>query len=396
MNKKVAQVCEYIGEKRNDAVEFLQKMISQESVNPPGDTTGVAKVIAEKLKRCHIPYKEIVAKKIHKSIISTIGEGGKNLLFNAHTDTVPVGDLSKWTVDPFNEPLHGDIIYGRGSADDKGAVAAMIMALCALKGCGIELKGRMTVNPVADEETGGENGVKYLLENDYLKPDMVVIGETTENNVAIMHNGLIWFEMVSKGKTAHASTGEGINAISKMVRFLNRVEQYYSVELPKRTNPLTPPAAYNIGTIKGGVKANVVADSCEVIFDRRILPEETLQDNVAELQDIAAKFMEDEPDADISLEVINYSSSLVTSPDEVLVKKALEVVSEFGRETNPIGYRYSSDGRYFSNKGIPTIVLGPGITSVVHAPDESISISDIIESAKIYALLAMRVLGYRE
>ena len=292
MNSKEREVCEYLEERSSEIIELLQMMVSQKSVNPPGDTTAVADVIAEKLDSYQIPYKEIVVKDIHKSIISTIGEGGKNLLFNAHMDTVPIGDLNKWTVDPFNEPLHGDILYGRGSADDKGGVAAMVMAICALKSCGIELNGRMTINPVADEETGGENGVKYLLDNNYINPDMVVVGEITENNVAIAHKGLIWFKIVSKGKTAHASSPwDGVNAISKMIKFLNRLERYYEIELPKRTDPLTSSATYNIGAIEGGVKANVVADSCTVILDRRILPDETLQENVDELQDMVDQFI---------------------------------------------------------------------------------------------------------
>lgn len=397
MNSKEREVCEYLEERSSEIIELLQKMVLQKSVNPPGDTTAVASVIAEKLDSYQIPYKEIVVKDIHKSIISTIGEGEKNLLFNAHMDTVPIGDLNKWTVDPFNEPLHGDILYGRGSADDKGGVAAMVMAICALKSCGIKLNGRMTINPVADEETGGENGVKYLLDNNYINPDMVVVGEITENNVAIAHKGLIWFKIVAKGKTAHASSPwDGVNAISKMIKFVNRLERYYEIELPKRTDPLTSSATYNIGAIEGGVKANVVADSCTVILDRRILADETLQDNVDELQDMVDQFMRDEPNADISFEVINYSPSLKTSPDELLVKKSLEVVSEFGRNTNPVGYQQSCDGRYFSNRGIPTVVLGPGIASEAHTPDESINVNDVLECAKIYALLAMRILGYKD
>ncbi|WP_368233570.1 M20 family metallopeptidase [Anaerotruncus rubiinfantis] len=397
MNGKEKQVCDYLEEKRDDIIRLLQDLVSKESVNPPGDTRGAAQVILDKLGEYRIPCQEIVSNEVHKSLLATIGEGKQNLLFNAHIDTVPVGDLQKWTTAPFNEPLHGNIMYGRGCADDKGGVAAMVMAMCALRRCGIDLKGRMTVNPVADEETGGENGAKYLLENGYLKPDMVVVGEITTNEVAIVHKGLVWFKITSKGKTAHASTPwDGVNAISKMVGFLHKVEQYYKEELPRHIDPLTPPATYNIGTIEGGPKVNVVSDICTVMLDRRMLAEESLEFVENELQKLLDEYKAEDPEADITFECVNYSPSLRTSPDEELVKKSLAVVSEFGRNDQPVGYKQSSDGRYFSVRGIPTVLIGPGVASVGHTPDENIDVREVVECAKIYAVLAMRLLGYKE
>lgn len=397
MNSNEKQVCSYIDKKSGDLIAFLQQLVSKESINPPGNTTGPAKLIEEKLKTYGIDCEKVTVGDIHQSIIATLGEGGKNLLFNAHIDTVPVGNPAQWTVDPFNEPIHGRILYGRGCADDKGGVAAMVMAMCALKKCGIELKGRMTINPVADEETGGNDGVKFLLENGYLAPDLVVVGEITENNVAVVHKGLIWFEIISKGKTAHASTPwDGVNAINKMVKFLDRMKRYYEEELPKHIDPLTPPATYSIGTIEGGVKANVVPDRCTVVIDRRILAEETLEEAESELQRIIDLEKKEDPESDISFKVINYSPSLRTDPKEVLVEEALKVVSIWGGDAEPVGYQQSSDGRYFSKMGIPTVLIGPGVASVGHAPDESICLDDVISCAKIYAILTMRLLGYTE
>ena len=287
MNRTEWQVCQYLEEIQEGIILFLRELVAEESVNPPGDTRGPAQVIAQKLGEYGIPCQEISVHQLHKSLLASIGNGSKSLLFNAHLDTVPIGSPEEWTVDPFHEPPHAGVLYGRGCADDKGGAAAMVMAVCALQHCGIRLQGRLTVNPVADEENGGENGVKYLLEQGILRPepDMVVVGEITSNDVAIVHKGLIWFEITSRGKTAHASTPwDGINAIGKMIGFLHKLERYYQEELPRHTSTLTPPASYNIGTITGGPRVNVVPDICTVMLDRRILPEESLEMAESELR----------------------------------------------------------------------------------------------------------------
>lgn len=395
MDFRETQVCNFIDEIKDEIVELLKDMVAMRSDNPPGNTREVAEVIAKKLDSYKIPYEEIVVDEIYRSLVATIGKGGKNLLLNGHIDTVPVGDPDQWNVDPYNEPLHENVMYGRGCADDKGGVAAMVMAACALKKCGVELSGRLTVNPAADEEEGGIRGVKYLLENNYLSPDLVVVGECTENDVAIIHNGLIWIKITSCGKTAHASSPwNGTNAISKMIKFLSYLENHYEKVLSKHTHLLTPPPTYNIGTIQGGVRVNVVPDICTVLLDRRILPSETLEETMAEIQGIAEEFMRKEGDAELSFEMINYSPPVNTSPDELLVEEAIKIVSGFGRKDHPVGYQQNSDGRYFSMRGIPTVLIGPGLASVGHCPNESICVDEVVECTKIYAVLAMRVLGY--
>ena len=105
MNGKEKQVCDYLEEKRDDIIRLLQDLVSKESVNPPGDTRGAAQVILDKLGEYRIPCQEIVSNEVHKSLLATIGEGKQNLLFNAHIDTVPVGDLQKWSA-PAVVPQH--------------------------------------------------------------------------------------------------------------------------------------------------------------------------------------------------------------------------------------------------------------------------------------------------
>jgi len=134
----------------------------------------------------------------------------------------------------------------------------------------------MTLTLVSDEEMGGTKGTKYLLDRGYIAPEYVVIGEQTDNHVAIMERGMVWLNVKTIGKAAHASTPwDGINAIEKMTIFLSMIQDELSPLLMKATHSMTPPPSINVGTIKGGVKTNVVPDMCEVNIDRRLLPEET-------------------------------------------------------------------------------------------------------------------------
>lgn len=398
INDLEQRIINYINGMEHEIAAFLQNMVRADSCNPPGDTRETVDVIVRALSESGIGFDRHLVDGCHESIVATINPGRKpNLLFNSHIDTVPVGALQRWSNSPHSGEIEAGRLYGRGAADAKASVAAMVMAALAITGCGIKLKGSLTVNPVADEELGGDRGVKHLIDSGVLKPDLVVIGEITGNNVAIAHKGFIWFKVVSRGRTAHGSTPwDGINAISKMIRFLCLLEKRLEVSFAQKKHPLTPPPTLNIGLIEGGVKGNVVADHCTAVLDRRILPNETYEEAMAEIEAVIETVKREDPEADLSTELISYGAPLQTDPGEKLVRVATNLCSEFGLSSSPVEYRQSTDGRYFSAAGIPTILLGPGEPETAHAPNENIAISDVVEAVRLYALLAMRVLEVEE
>ncbi|MDD2359952.1 MAG: M20 family metallopeptidase [Syntrophaceticus schinkii] len=395
MNALEEKVCRCVDEMREEIIGFLQEIVGQASCNPPGDTRGVVRAICSKLESSQIPYETFLVDEVHESVVATINAGqSPNLLFNSHIDTVPVGEESRWTHGPFSGDIVDGRLYGRGSADAKGSVAPMIMAGKVLQLCGIQLNGSLSINPVADEEMGGAKGVKHLIDTGKLKPDMVVIGEITTNEIAIAEKGIIWLEFTSYGRTAHASTPwDGVNAISKMVKFLYLLEEELTERFAARRHPLTPPPSFNFGMIKGGVKANVVADQCKAVFDRRILPFETLEGTLDEVNEIIAKAQQEDPEIKIDVKVLDYGAPLETAPEEPFVQTALDVCKEFGIKNEPVGYQQASDGRFFSEMKIPTILLGPGDPSLAHSPNEFIPVEQVLQATKMYALLAMRSLG---
>jgi succinyl-diaminopimelate desuccinylase len=286
-------------------------------------------------------------------------------------------------------------MYGRGVADMKGGVGAMLMAAKALARETVPLTGSLVINFVGDEEIGGARGAGYLMENGHYSPDMVVVGEITNNNgIAIGEKGVVIFSLSTKGRTAHASTPwAGVSAIEKMVKILYRLQERLGEAFKTRDSGILPPASMNIGTIQGGVSFNVVADSCDVVIDRRTLPGETPESVMQEMQDIIDEVKREDPDVDATLQLMGSGNPFETSPDEKICRIAKKTLDELGMNSDFVGYEQVSDGRFFADKGIPTILIGPGIARRAHTPDEHLELDQYIDAIKIYALLAMNALG---
>ena len=388
------EVCEAIDGMRDEIVEFLANLVKAKSINPPGDTRQAARVIQEKLREFDLEAEIVAVDEDKPNILARINPGkSPELLFNSHIDTVPIGELDQWKYDPLGAEIVEGTMYGRGVADAKSSVVAMIMAAKAIMEMNVNLKGTLVINPVSDEEVGGFKGAKYILDEGYINPDFVVIGEQTDNQIAIVEKGIIWFTIKTIGKTAHASTPwDGVSAIQNMVKLLTLVEDRIGTKIKTQSHPLTPPPSMNIGTIKGGVKTNVVADSCEVTIDRRFLPQENPDSVTKEFTDIIKELEGTDPNFKAEFQVPLIGAPINTSPDEKIVNIAQQVCSSLNLRSELIGYKQASDGRFYSEKGIPTIILGPSDPKVGHTPNEHVKLDAVITATKIYALLAINAL----
>lgn len=374
--------------------DLLVNLVRADSVNPPGDTRKATQICTEVFNTFADEVREVDCDPIMPNLIATVNPGKHpQMLFNSHIDVVPTGNLTNWHHDPFAADIVDGVMYGRGCADAKGCMAPMIIAAKALKQSGVEFAGSLVVNPVSDEEVGGMKGAMWMVEQNMLTPDLVVIGEITDNRVAIAHKGVLFLRIITHGRTAHASTPwTGVNAISHMVILLSELEPELQARLATRRHPLTPPPSYNLGTIQGGLKTNVVADRCEVALDRRILPSENPDEAIAEIQQLIADVMRRHPEIHAEVEVVLSGSPLETAADHPLTQTALGVQVDLGLPGEPIGYEQASDGRFFSERGIPTILIGPGTAHFAHQPDEHIPLADVYAAARIYALTAYRAL----
>jgi succinyl-diaminopimelate desuccinylase len=394
MNTAEKRLMRSIDNMERDIIKLLSDLVKAESVTPPGDTRNIAGILTNKFREFGIEPQIVSVDEDKPNLIAEINPGHRpQLVFNSHIDTVPPGDLRQWEFDPFGATIKDGMMFGRGVADAKASVAAMTMAAGAVAKSGIELTGTMLVNPVSDEEAGGSKGTKFLLDQQYLAPNYVVIGEQTNNQIAIVEKGVVWFTITTFGRTAHGSTPwHGVNAIEKMVNFLTILQEDVGSKLKAMTHPLTPPPSLNIGTIQGGIKINVVPDTCIVNIDRRILPEETPEQAQQQIVAVLNKLQRFDPDFKAEMEIQHAGSPVNTAPTEFIVKVAQEINSALDLNAELIGYKQASDGRFFTEQGIPTIILGPSDPKVGHAPNEHLNLRDVVTTTKIYALIAIRSL----
>ncbi|MCM3760442.1 M20 family metallopeptidase [Alkalihalobacillus oceani] len=408
MNKQEEQVLNQINE--DEVVAFLQKLIQCKSSYPPGDTREVADACYKKLKEegieTELLYPGDEVKSIwddgvdNSHIPSVLGklEGKERpvLLLNAHIDTVSVEDPDKWEFDPFSGAVKDGYIYGRGAGDDKSSVVAQIMATIAIARAGVQLNGTLMVNPVADEEASAFRGTHWLRDAGYLNPDYLLIGEQTDNKVAVAERAMLWLDVTIKGKAAHgAMPWEGDNAIVRASQFVNLVETQLVPLLKERTHPYLPHSTINISKINAGLNSNAVPEICTLLIDRRYVPGETKDTVIKEIEDLLKKLAIETGEFEWEVS-INWDAGAPVDTDinEPLVQTLLGSAKEItGNKTELTGYRQGSDGRLFSGKGIPIAHFGPSDPAVGHSTNERVSIKQLVEATKIYALTALRMLS---
>ena len=197
--------------------ELTGELIRIPSENPPGDTREIATAIADYLKTVGLATQRLESK---PNMLNVVGKleagGGPTLILNGHMDVVPVGERDRWSWDPFSGHLQDGYILGRGASDMKGGLAALLVALSKIASFS-DLKGSILFMAVPDEETGGEFGTRFLLEQG-LTGDACLIAEPSGQNPTIGQKGNLWVNAIAHGVSAHGSLSPlvGENAIRKI------------------------------------------------------------------------------------------------------------------------------------------------------------------------------------
>jgi acetylornithine deacetylase/succinyl-diaminopimelate desuccinylase-like protein len=271
-----------------EIIELLRAMVRAPSF--PGvvrQEEETVRALEAYLLRRGIPSELAEIREGRPNLVATI-EGrkpGPHILFCGHTDTVPpnAGSLVSF----FSAAIENGRMFGRGTVDMKGALAAMAGALVEIRESGGLDSGRITLAAVIDEEMESV-GAEALIGNG-LKADGAIIGEPTENRVAIGHKGLEWLEARFTGKAVHGSMREaGIDAISAAARFISLVEKELIPGFERRRDPVLGLPAINMGTIRGGQQPSMVADDCRIQLDRRWVTTETIEQVFDDIEKLRA------------------------------------------------------------------------------------------------------------
>lgn len=383
----------------DEILKLTQELIRRQShVNCDQKEREVAHFLEGYLEDfgCSVKLQEVAKDRPNVIAILPGNAGGRSLMFNGHLDTIPPAGME----DPFNPKVVGKKLFGRGSADMKGAIAAMAVAMKAIASHKIELKGDLIFTGTVGEEMGSP-GMDYLIKHNDHKPAFCVVGEPTSLNIGLAHKGIEWIKIETKGKPAHGSTPqEGISAITHMACVIRILEEELIPRLKEKKHPLLGSPTLNIGTIKGGDKPNIVPESCFIQVDRRWVPGESIDSILDEIQAGLDKVSNEVPDLAVSFTRMKELADVYHGPFEIsegheLVNIVREAVKKWSKdEPELVGLDYWTDGALAKRAGIPTVIFGPGAAAQAHTKDEFVKTNFLAKSGRAYCQIALDICYY--
>lgn len=390
MSNQMADILTYFDSE--ELVKIVQGLIQQKSENPIATEEDAARFVRNLLEREGIEAKFSWAAPGRPNVIARIrgnNPSGPTLLYNGHLDVVPAG--IGWSVDPFAGIIHDGKLYGRGAADMKSGVAAMIYAAIVLKRLGNPFNGELILFFNVDEERVNV-GMKHFLKED-ISADYAIISEPTNLNICIAHKGVGRYRLITKGVPGHAAAVlEPDNAICKMATLILSLEQA-GKEVKNRVHSILGPGSLTVTQIKGGTAANIIPGYCEVEIDRRVIPGDTHESVLKELTDVIAKTAKEHG---FDYELIDYlfiPASFIPQ-ENALVQGLLHVCNRLEeKESKVTFFEATCEAPFLSvNKGIPTVIFGPGSLKQAHAADEYVEVQQIISASRIFIELVLQLL----
>jgi succinyl-diaminopimelate desuccinylase len=407
--------------RRDEMVALTQELVRFPTVNPPGEGyRECAEFIGTRLSRRGFAVEYVRAAGTpgdsdrHPRInvmARRAGHGpGPCVHFNSHIDVVQAG--GGWSVEPFAGVEKDGRIYGRGTCDMKGGLAASIIAVEALIDSEEKLPGALEISGTVDEESGGYGGVHYLAERGWFsapRVNHVIIPEPLNvDRVCIGHRGVWWAEIETRGRQAHGSMPFlGDCAVRHMHAVIERFERDLYPRLAARHTdmPVVPSGArastLNINSIHGGqpespgFPAPCVADSCRMVIDRRLLIEEDMAAAKGEVRELLERLAIDRKGFEYGLrDIFEVKPTMSDRNGPVARSTAAAIRRVLGRDAQFVCSPGTYDQKHIDRVGKlrDCIAYGPGILDMAHQPDEYVVIDDMVDSAKVMALAARTLL----
>jgi len=367
-------------------IDFTQRLIRLPS--PSCEEGPLTQIVLDEMK--HLGFERAWVDENGSAVGLIEGaRSGPTLLFDAHTDTVGIAPGSVWTREPFGGEIAGSCLYGRGAADMKGALAAMLHAAGSVDKN--KLAGMVVVSASVMEEVYEGGALKTVM--DEVKPDFVVIGEASQLNLVRGGRGRAEIHLETIGVPSHSSSPHlGVNAIHLMMKVIEAVDQ---IELGE--HPLLGPAILALTDIisEPYPAYSVIPASCKATYDRRLLPGETVEEvlgaitSLPELKDInfEAKIAEGEHRAYTGkvLTCNKFFPAWELEENHSYVQKALSGLRASGLDPDMRAYRFCTNAAYsIGVAGVPTIGFGPGAEGDAHVVDEKISLEHLERAALGY------------
>jgi succinyl-diaminopimelate desuccinylase len=382
--------------------------------NPPGDTRAIADHYAGVLDNAGLHAERVEPRPTTVSLVATLpGRAAQpRFTFNGHLDHFPADDHALWSFPPYGGEIREGKILGRGVSDMRGGLTASLFAFLLLHEHRVPLRGPLHLMMVADEETGGAWGTGWLLkERPELAGEACLIGEPeSPDGLRIGEKGKAQFRLIAEDASRHGGLGTGDDVVveigaalqearrivempdrppADLLPVLETMTRYWRTEHDRGRQWLYRRPSMAAGLIRGGIKVNVVPRSCEVEVDCRLPFGVTPDDIRREVEGRLAR---------AGLQRVRFESmppvfeASYTAPDDPLVRLArANAAAATGRQPDLTITFAATDARYFRPRGVPTVIFGPRPNNMA-APDEFITVDDLVAVAKVHLATALDVL----
>jgi len=374
----------FIESQKKNLTRFLQKLVQTSSQNGIDSLVPIVKVVSQELRK--FGFKLILSgnKKTLSVLCFYSSAEGRRLWLDAPLDTVSMGDNKKWKYPPLSGKIVKGKLYGRGSGDCKAAIAIFVYAIAAISQSKEKIKGQLILTFDSGEQSGDFTGMKNILKKG-IRADACIIGYPGTEEIAIGSRGFLRLNITTLGKSAHtgARYDVGINAIIKMVRFINGLEKLKMKY--KKTPFFRFGPRLTVSQIEGGRAINIVPDGCNIKVDIRLIPSQTKATVMKDIETLLRELKKEDPQFRVELKPYLYEPPFQTSVNskivKILKKNAQEILN---KKIKLIASGASNVGNIIGNRGIDTISgFGPDGDNF-HSENEFIFINSIIPVAKVY------------
>ncbi len=388
----------------DNLLRLLRDLVRFPTVNPPGDEEPAARFVERELRGfgCEtvvVPYQPDgpggpLERATRAHVVGRLRGAGERpgLMLSGHLDVVPPGAVP-WTHDPFSATVIDGRLYGRGACDMKAGVAAMIAAAAEVARSGERLEGDLVICCSSDEENGCRGADALAREPLFDGLGAVLIPEPSDLGLFVAEKGAFWLEVTITGKTAHAATPQhGANAIAAMAEFLTRVPA--AALGGTRADPLLGNPTLSVGTIQGGVRINVVPDTCTAALDFRTVTGQEHAEIRRRVESVLDEVLVGRPGTGCRIETrIDRAPVSCSAASAVVTATAAAVRAETGREVAPGGVPYFTEACvWVPVLGLPMVICGPGDPAFAHQPDEHVELAQVVQAARVFARVIRELL----
>ncbi len=391
-----ANIEQWIEQYREEFISFLADLVRIPSES--GRETGVAKRIQQEMEL--LGYDEVAIDHMG-NVVGRIGSGRPAMLWDAHMDIVPAGDPADWGFDPYAGKIENGVLYGRGACDDKGPLAAMIIAGAKAKEFLKPGQGSLYVAGVVGEEIGEGMAIAAYLKEYGIEFDYAVIGEASSLRLCRGHKGRAQYEISVPGRGGHASRPDlADNPLYKAANIVLEIEKLNERLVVHEVLGNGTVAATQLTTKSNSV--NSIAESCKIFVDRRLTYGETAELVQEQLEEICRPYqaqvelmrVDEATYTGARQEGFEFFAPWFMDEAEELVQAGIRALKAAMGQASVGTWQFSTDGTQTRGAfGIPTIGIGPGDERYPHSVQDQIDLGEYLTAIKVYALLVQEVLG---